>query len=97
MSIEQAAPSTSGYIVHHLTNLHVGHGFWTLHLDTLIVSGVIGLAIFGLMAGAGAPAAFRRHRTLRNGGLAGRFAVRDTFQKASWSPRWRSRCSSGCS
>ncbi|MGQ0577536.1 MAG: F0F1 ATP synthase subunit A [Betaproteobacteria bacterium] len=50
MSIEQAAPTTSGYIVHHLTNLHAGHGFWTLHLDTLIVSGVIGLAIFGLMA-----------------------------------------------
>jgi F-type H+-transporting ATPase subunit a len=23
------------YIQHHLTNLHVGEGFWTLHLDTL--------------------------------------------------------------
>ena len=50
MSTEQAAPTTSDYIVHHLTNLHVGHGFWTLHLDTLIVSGVLGLSIFGLMA-----------------------------------------------
>lgn len=37
------------YIVHHLTNLHVGEGFWTFHLDTLIVSGVLGLVIFGFM------------------------------------------------
>jgi F-type H+-transporting ATPase subunit a len=37
------------YIVHHLTNLHVGEGFWTFHLDTLIVSGVLGLIIFGFM------------------------------------------------
>jgi len=22
------------YIQHHLTNLHIGHGFWTFHLDT---------------------------------------------------------------
>lgn len=50
MSTEQAAPTATEYIVHHLTNLHVGHGFWTLHLDTLIVSGAIGLAVFGLMA-----------------------------------------------
>ncbi len=46
---EQGAQTSAGYISHHLTNLQVGHGFWTLHLDTLIVSGVIGLAIFGLM------------------------------------------------
>jgi F-type H+-transporting ATPase subunit a len=45
----QAAPSSSDYIVHHLTNLHVGHGFWTFHLDTLIVSGLLGLLVFGLM------------------------------------------------
>lgn len=41
---------TSGeYIVHHLTNLHVGEGFWTFHLDTLIVSGLLGLVVFGFM------------------------------------------------
>ena len=46
-----AAPlTTSEYITHHLTNLHVGHGFWTFHLDTLIVSGLIGLIAFGGMA-----------------------------------------------
>ena len=87
MSIEQAAPTTSGYIVHHLTNLHVGHGFWTLHLDTLIVSGVIGLAIFGLMA-----LAARRATSGVPGGMQNFFEmvvslvdsqVRDTFHAKS--------------
>ena len=42
---------TSGeYITHHLTNLHVGHGFWTFHLDTLLVSGGLGLFVFLGMA-----------------------------------------------
>ncbi len=44
------ALTTSGYIVHHLTNLTVGQGFWTFHLDTLIVSGVLGLLAFVGMA-----------------------------------------------
>ena len=44
------ALTTSSYIVHHLTNLTVGHGFWTVHLDTLIVSGLIGLFGFVGMA-----------------------------------------------
>jgi F-type H+-transporting ATPase subunit a len=35
----------TGYIVHHLTPLSVGEGFWTLHLDTLFFSAVLG-AIF---------------------------------------------------
>jgi F-type H+-transporting ATPase subunit a len=37
MSIGEA-PATSNpvtYIQHHLTNLHIGEGFWTLNLDTL--------------------------------------------------------------
>lgn len=53
--------TTTGYIQHHLTNLAVCsdaakdaaghcHGFWTFHLDTLLVSGVLGLVVFGLMA-----------------------------------------------
>jgi F-type H+-transporting ATPase subunit a len=46
---EAGAQTSSEYIVHHLTNLHVGEGFWTFHLDTLIVSGVLGLALFGSM------------------------------------------------
>lgn len=40
----EAQPVTqSEYINHHLTNLHVGEGFWSFHLDTLIVSWVLGL------------------------------------------------------
>ncbi|NDE57740.1 MAG: F0F1 ATP synthase subunit A, partial [Gammaproteobacteria bacterium] len=31
----------TGYIVHHLTPLSVGEGFWTLHLDTLFFSAVL--------------------------------------------------------
>ena len=45
-----AGSQTSGeYISHHLQNLHVGEGFWSLHLDTLIVSGLLGLIAFGGM------------------------------------------------
>ncbi len=46
---DQGTQSATEYIVHHLTNLRVGHGFWTFHLDTLLVSGLLGLAVFGLM------------------------------------------------
>jgi F-type H+-transporting ATPase subunit a len=42
--------TSSEYIVHHLTNLTVGTGFWTWHLDTLIVSGLVGLIAFGGLA-----------------------------------------------
>jgi F-type H+-transporting ATPase subunit a len=41
--------TTTEYIQHHLTNLHVGEGFWALHLDTLIVSALLGLVVFGAM------------------------------------------------
>lgn len=44
------APTPNEYISHHLVNLHVGEGFWTWHLDTLIVSGLVGIVVFGLMA-----------------------------------------------
>jgi F-type H+-transporting ATPase subunit a len=47
---QETAVTATGYISHHLTNLSVGNGFWTFHLDTLIVSGVIGLVVFGVMA-----------------------------------------------
>ena len=48
-----AAGSASGYIVHHLTNLTVGEGFWTFHLDTLFFSTALGvflLVLFRLAA-----------------------------------------------
>jgi len=31
------------YIVHHLTHLTVGQGFWSLHLDTLLISLFLGI------------------------------------------------------
>lgn len=37
------AHSSSGYIVHHLTPLSIGEGFWTVHLDTLFISAILGL------------------------------------------------------
>ena len=40
-----AAEGATGYIVHHLTSLSVGEGFWTLNLDTLFFSAVLG-AVF---------------------------------------------------
>jgi F-type H+-transporting ATPase subunit a len=44
-------PQTSTqYILHHLTNDNVGHGFWALNVDTLVISGAIGLLAFGAMA-----------------------------------------------
>ncbi|MEY3183211.1 MAG: synthase subunit [Pseudomonadota bacterium] len=36
------------YIAHHLQNWQVGQGFWTLNMDTLLVSWVLGLSFIGL-------------------------------------------------
>jgi F-type H+-transporting ATPase subunit a len=35
--------TTTEYIGHHLQHLRVGEGFWTFHLDTLIMSTTLGL------------------------------------------------------
>lgn len=55
-----AEGGTTGYIQHHLTNLVVCAdsakvdgictGFWSFHFDTLLVSGILGLVVFGFMA-----------------------------------------------
>ncbi|MEY3281664.1 MAG: synthase subunit [Pseudomonadota bacterium] len=46
MSTEaHAAQGATGYIIHHLTSLSVGEGFWRLNLDTLFFSVVLG-AVF---------------------------------------------------
>ena len=37
-----ADEGATAYIIHHLTSLSVGEGFWTLHLDTLFFSIVLG-------------------------------------------------------
>ena len=58
MSSGEALTSTA-YIKHHLTNMCVGNcdpvthqsaGFWSFHLDTLLVSGLLGLVVFGFLA-----------------------------------------------
>ncbi len=43
MSAEAAGVTPTEYIVHHLTNLKVGEGFWTFHLDTIGFSVFLGL------------------------------------------------------
>lgn len=43
-----ASGSATEYVTHHLEHLAVGEGFWTLHIDTLIVSWVLGLIFLGL-------------------------------------------------
>jgi len=43
-SADQAAPSAVEYVQHHLTNLNVGDGFWSVNLDTLFFS--MGIAGF---------------------------------------------------
>ncbi|MSR00407.1 MAG: F0F1 ATP synthase subunit A [Gammaproteobacteria bacterium] len=59
--------SPTGYIVHHLKHLKVGDGFWTFHVDTLLVSGSLAaLVAYVLYCGArsgarvsGAPSGLR--------------------------------------
>ena len=45
----EAPDSSTAYITHHLKHLSVGEGFWTLHLDTLIVSIGLGVIAMGLL------------------------------------------------
>lgn len=40
--MSESGHSMTGYIVHHLTNLKVGEGFWSLHLDTMFFSIALG-------------------------------------------------------
>jgi len=43
-----AAPTPTEYVTHHLTHLKVGEGFWSLHVDTLFFSWVLGLLMIWL-------------------------------------------------
>jgi F-type H+-transporting ATPase subunit a len=43
----------TSYIAHHLSNRTISFGegtFWTLHVDTLVTSAVLGLLVFGFLA-----------------------------------------------
>lgn len=43
---ETGTLTANQYIHHHLSYWSVGHGFWTLHLDTLLVSVLLGALFF---------------------------------------------------
>merc|ERR1711881_619661 len=41
--------SSSEYIKHHLHHLSVGDGFWAVHVDTFIISWIIGIFFLGVL------------------------------------------------
>ena len=88
---ESGAPTSGEYIVHHLTNLHAGEGFWTFHLDTLIVSGLLGLVVFGFMlllarkASSGVPSGWQNFVEMVVSMVDAQ--VKDTFHAKSDLPR----------
>jgi F-type H+-transporting ATPase subunit a len=43
MSTAASDMTVTQYIVHHLTHMSIGQGFWTFNLDTLIISFVLGM------------------------------------------------------
>jgi F-type H+-transporting ATPase subunit a len=40
--------NSTEYITHHLTHLTVGEGFWTIHVDTMVMSIVLGVLALGM-------------------------------------------------
>jgi F-type H+-transporting ATPase subunit a len=44
-----AAETPSEYVTHHMTHLTVGHGFWTWHIDTLVMSAGLAALLGGLL------------------------------------------------
>jgi F-type H+-transporting ATPase subunit a len=53
MAAGQVPQNAGEYIAHHLTNLRVGEGFWTFHIDTILMgwlTGLLGLGAFYLIA-----------------------------------------------
>jgi F-type H+-transporting ATPase subunit a len=87
---EQAAehaPSGSEYIVHHLQNLQYGHGFWTLNVDSIFFSVLLGLLFIVSLwmvarkATAGVPGKFQNFVEVLVEFVDAQ--VRDTFQGQS--------------
>ncbi len=53
MAAGQGPQNAGEYIAHHLTNLRFGEGFWTFHLDTILMgwfTGLLGIGAFYLVA-----------------------------------------------
>lgn len=65
MAAESSAPSAGEYIVHHLHHLTVGSGFWTVNVDSIAFSALLGLLLVWVLhraaraATAGAPGRFQ--------------------------------------
>ncbi|MDA8110684.1 MAG: F0F1 ATP synthase subunit A [Betaproteobacteria bacterium] len=84
---ESAALTPNEYISHHLSYLQVGQGFWSLNVDTLIMSGAVGCVVFGLMwltarrATAGVPGKLQAFVEIVIGMVDQQ--VRDTFHAKS--------------
>ncbi len=36
-------PTPNEYVKHHITNLNIGDGFWSVNIDTLVVSWILGI------------------------------------------------------
>jgi F-type H+-transporting ATPase subunit a len=51
MAREAPANSTE-YITHHLTHLTVGKGFWSFHVDTIVMSVLLGIVTLALLYSA---------------------------------------------
>ena len=67
MAKESGSETPTEYIVHHLTHLKVGEGFWTFHVDTLLMSALLAALVAGfLYAGARRSAAASAPSGLRN-------------------------------
>ncbi|HHQ69052.1 MAG TPA: F0F1 ATP synthase subunit A [Halothiobacillaceae bacterium] len=45
MATENSGGGSVEYIQHHLTNLRIGEGFWSLNIDTILVSAFLGALI----------------------------------------------------
>ena len=52
----QGPANATEYIVHHLTNLHTGEGFWNLHLDSMFYSVLLAVVFGGSFYLAARPA-----------------------------------------
>ncbi len=82
-----AGPANSTeYIAHHLTHLKVGEGFWSLHVDTIFMSVLLGLVTLAIFYPAARKATGRRPRQMadlhRDGHRGGRH-----HRQGSFSPR----------
>lgn len=53
MAATGEALTPQGYIQHHLTNLSVGEGFWTWHIDSLFFSVGLGVLFLWLFHSVG--------------------------------------------